>query len=748
MPPILTPPLGFGLANLAALGWFAAAAAPILIHLWMRHTRRETTWAAVRFLQAAIQRRARRLKIQEWVLLAMRTALVALVVLAACKPFLESWGALGAGARVHHVLVLDATMSMGLRDGPATLLERARQQALNLLDQSGRGDVFSVLVFDHSAKALTPTPLADRARVRSALIGVEQSAAAGDLARVIPLIQNALETGADRAESIDRQEVVIFSDLARSTWGLEQSQLGDLKKLGKLAELKAVDLAAADPTNASVVNLQVAPRLATGRTPLTLRARIEAFGGEATGVAELLADGIPVAERPLRVAAGAAGELEFAHRFDASGPHTLEVRLSGDALSADDRRVAPLELPERVRVLCVEERPGDAQMVARALAPAAQGGDSIEATITSTQQLASRDLSRYLAVFYCNVPELSVTDAGRLRAFLDGGGGAVFFLGDLVDVEAYNRVLGEPAGAGPGEEPPEGGGIGWGAPVTLTSPLWGALEATAGGGRPILPVRIGSAVSQATFRLDPLGYNHPIVAPFRGRQRSGLIDTPVSRYFRFTENSDPFEAVVALPSGDPLIAVGPSGAGRVAVVATAPSLASIDPESGGPWTAWPAWPSFLPVVRGLLTEVARYSALPSTTPGDPLAGGLDPAWTNAQLTVTRPDGAKEVIAADPASAGWAYSRTDMLGVYRIAESSGGEPLALGAVNADRAESDTAHLAPDALPEEIEVFRGRSATSEGEALASSSPVHRTLIYAAITLALLETALASRWGRGLA
>lgn len=747
MPPILTPPLGFGLANLAALGWFAAAAAPILIHLWMRHTRRETTWAAVRFLQAAIQRRARRLKIQEWVLLAMRTALVALVVLAACKPFLDSWGALGAGARVHHVLVLDSTMSMGLRDGTATLLERARQQALNLLDQSGRGDVFSVIVFDHSAKALTPRPLADRARLRGALVGVEQSAAAGDLARAIPLIQTALETGADRSESIDSQEVVIFSDLARSTWGLERTQLDALKKIADLAAIQVIDLGAADPSNAAVVGLQVAPRLSTGRTPLTIRAQVSAFGGDAAGVAELVADGIPVAERPLKVSAGSSGELEFAHRFDAPGTHTLEVRLSGDGLSADDHRVAPLELPERVRVLCVEERPGDARMVARALAPDAQGGDSIEPTITSTQQLAARDLSRYVAIFYCNVPELSATDAERLGKFLEAGGGAVFLLGDLVDAEAYNRVLGEPAGAGPAQ-----GGIGWTSPTVLLAPLRGivegAVEGVDEGPQAILPVRVGQAVSQATFRLDPLGYSHPIVAPFRGRQRSGLIDTPVSRYFRLTKKSDAVEAVVALPSGDPLIAVGPSGAGRVAVVATAPSLASIDPETGGPWTAWPAWPSFLPVVRGLLTDVARDATLPSTTPGGSLIGTLDKAAAGAQLAVTGPDGATEAIAADPATAGWSYARTDRLGVYRIADSGSGNPLGLGAVNADPAESDTAHLASDALPPEVEVFRGQSATAEGETLAANSPVHRMLIYAALTLALLETALASRWGRGLA
>ena len=54
------PLLAFGFANVAILGWLAAAATPILIHLWMKRVHRETPWAAVRFLQAAIKRHSRR----------------------------------------------------------------------------------------------------------------------------------------------------------------------------------------------------------------------------------------------------------------------------------------------------------------------------------------------------------------------------------------------------------------------------------------------------------------------------------------------------------------------------------------------------------------------------------------------------------------------------------------------------------------------------------------------------------------
>jgi hypothetical protein len=45
----------FGFGNLAMLGWLAAAAAPLLIHLWSRHRFRESPWAAMQFLLAAMR---------------------------------------------------------------------------------------------------------------------------------------------------------------------------------------------------------------------------------------------------------------------------------------------------------------------------------------------------------------------------------------------------------------------------------------------------------------------------------------------------------------------------------------------------------------------------------------------------------------------------------------------------------------------------------------------------------------------
>ena len=42
----------------------------------------------------------------------------------------------------------------------------------------------------------------------------------------------------------------------------------------------------------------------------------------------------------------------------------------------------------------------------------------------------------------------------------------------------------------------------------------------------ILPAQVGEPVPLGEYFFDPLEYRHPIVEPFRGHERSGLLTTP------------------------------------------------------------------------------------------------------------------------------------------------------------------------------------------------------------------------------
>ena len=145
--------------NLPMLGWLAAAAAPILIHLWSRRKYREMPWAAMEYLLAAARRQTRRLRFEQWLLLAIRTLLVVLVVLAVAEPYTERAGlALTAGGHAHRVLVLDGSYSMAYRPTDKTRFERAKELARQIVEESPQGDAFTLVLMSSPPRVVVAAP--------------------------------------------------------------------------------------------------------------------------------------------------------------------------------------------------------------------------------------------------------------------------------------------------------------------------------------------------------------------------------------------------------------------------------------------------------------------------------------------------------------------------------------------------------------------------------------------------------------
>ena len=190
---------------LAAAGTIAAAASvPIIIHLLNRRRYRIVDWAAMRFLLAAQRQNVRRLRLEQWLLLAVRCAILVLlaVALAAVTPWAESlWQRLMPGGgvaapivsgRTHKVLILDGTLSMTVRGADGTHFDRARRLAAELVRSSARGDGFSVILVGTPVEAVVPGPAEDPAKVEHEIDGLRCSHGAGDLTAALNLAEELI----------------------------------------------------------------------------------------------------------------------------------------------------------------------------------------------------------------------------------------------------------------------------------------------------------------------------------------------------------------------------------------------------------------------------------------------------------------------------------------------------------------------------------------------------------------------------
>ncbi len=202
--------LAFGFGNLLIFWWLAAAGLPIVIHLWNKRKYREVPWAAVEYLLAALRKNARRIQLEQWLLLAIRTSIILLVVCAMAEPFLESAGmSFSAGQRTHRLIVIDGSYSMGYKPTDKTRFERAKQRAVQIVEESPQGDGFTLILLANPPVVIVGSPAIEPRDFLEEIDNLKMTHGGADLAATLAKVEEVLRGGdAGRTDA----ERGLFSD--------------------------------------------------------------------------------------------------------------------------------------------------------------------------------------------------------------------------------------------------------------------------------------------------------------------------------------------------------------------------------------------------------------------------------------------------------------------------------------------------------------------------------------------------------
>jgi len=153
--------------NSAILAGLAAALGPLLIHLLNRRRVRTIEFSSVMFLRDLRRTRMRRLQLRRWLLLIIRTLIVALAVLAFARPALKGgiFAALGSRARTTAVIALDRSASMAQETVNGSAYERGQKRVREIADLVGEGDQVIGLPFSGPSAPVADPPTADVSRL-------------------------------------------------------------------------------------------------------------------------------------------------------------------------------------------------------------------------------------------------------------------------------------------------------------------------------------------------------------------------------------------------------------------------------------------------------------------------------------------------------------------------------------------------------------------------------------------------------
>jgi hypothetical protein len=462
---LLNPAMAFGAA---------AATGPIIIHLLSRRRFKTVRWAAMDFLLEAQRQNRRRIKLEQWLLLALRCLAVFLIVAMIARPFLESSAAsmlLSAGARTQRFILLDDSFSMGCRSKRgeaagqtvfARAVETTRSIARALSEKSPR-DTLALVSSTETAEplhAMASISQEHLLELEDRLGSLRATQRAARMPEAIASLARQIEQSAAQGAAV----VYIVSDFQTRDWLANDTgstsgppaalmPLLKLTESGRVERVLLIDVSAPSPQNIAVTGIACS----TSQVVAGLSARFEVSVSNYSD--------LPAQDVELSISIGASTlppvlipripSRQTVHEgvdiaFPDAGSHFVRVALAGKAIQNDDlaldnESVGVVDVAPAVQILIVDGQPSadpyrdEVFLLKTALRPEGSAASGNELTvIDDADQLDSLDLAPFHVVVLANVRRVGTAGIKSLEQFVRSGGGLVIFGGSEMELPFYN----------------------------------------------------------------------------------------------------------------------------------------------------------------------------------------------------------------------------------------------------------------------------------------------------------------------
>lgn len=432
----------------------AAAAIPLIIHLFNFRRPRRVNFSSLAFLHELKKSTMQRVRIKQWLLLALRTLAIACLVLSFARPTIEGdlAGTFAPRGRTTSAIIIDNSMSMTLRDGGGAFLEQARTIAARLIEDVQSGDEVFVVPVQGGARSAAALPAYQNAdQAMDALLEIEAAHGTVDLESVVRRVRSRVD------ESVNLNRVVYV--------------LGDFQVGTLTAERMGAEPAADPPTDAggddaarivlipvgteairniAVTDVSAVSRIIAEGQPATLEANfLNAGDQDAAGVvASVFLGGERVAQSTVDIPAGSSARTEFIVTPRSRGWLEGRVEIDDAPYEVDDVRRFTLHVPEERSILVAGGGAGSAEYIELALSSdLTQDRVRFDARAIPESALPSEQLGSYDVVVLSAVRDLSSGERAALGEYVKGGGGLLIFPGRDLSVADYNDLF-ESLGAG------------------------------------------------------------------------------------------------------------------------------------------------------------------------------------------------------------------------------------------------------------------------------------------------------------
>jgi uncharacterized membrane protein len=682
--------------NPAVLFGLLAASIPIIIHLLNLRKLKKIEFSTLQFLKELQKNKIRKIKIKQWLLLALRVLIILAIVTAFARPTIVSVsiGGTTSAAKTTAVIILDDTFSMSVVDQNGSYLNQAKEALKDLLKQFEEGDEFALVLVSHQPEEIEMT--SDRSKFEQTIDATAISHSSGKLNNAI--IKAAQLIG--YAKNFNK-EIYLFTDFQKGRLALE-NEITDLKEqLGEQVRLYSFNYSGKEIFNFGIDDLKINTQIFEKDKPVKFETTVKNYSERVKDnlVVSLFINGERLAQQSINLNPGESKTASLEASAKNFGYSEALVEIEEDDILQDNDRYSSFFIPEKISVLILADNLNDAKLIEAALKSVSESG-YFDITIKKTEQISGLQINNFqvMILLSSNFGNAQV----KLNQFLSSGKGIIIFPSADGNSD-FNNSLNS---------------------IGISS-----------SGR-LIKTEKGQAI-----RFSETDFNHPLFENIFMDEKKKQIESPeIYSYYKINPGGKG-NSIIRLEDESSFLSEYSIGEGKILLFGSSPVFS---------WSDFPIKGIFAPLITKSVMYLSAYNKSEANYfAGESINVNVSER-TLPQIKVVRPDKSEDFINIDENQKTdfISYSSTSLSGSYKFY--SGEKLVASANFNPDPAESVTEYLSESEFDDYLEKinFNGRHIRIEKNENPAQmilqarfgSELWRYFVLIAILLALVEMTIA--------
>ncbi len=607
--------------NPAILFGLLAASIPILIHLLNLRKLKRIEFSSLQFLKELQKNKIRKIKLKQWLLLALRVLIVLFLVLAFARPTLKGVAIAGitSSAKTTAVFILDDSFSMNLIDGKGNYFNQAKSIAIQLIKQLQDGDeVALVLTSKDEKKEIIPTK--NLSELIKAIDNLKVSFITHSLNNSLVKAANIV----DKSKNYNK-EIYLISDFQKSTFNINNtiSNLGEL--LNDKVTLYTIKFGRKNFTNLSIDDFKLNTQIFEQGKPISTSIVVTNYSDHPINnvIVSIFINGERAAQKSISLDKGKSNEVILETTLKNSGYQEFMAFLEDDDIIEDNKRFIEINIPEKLPIIIFYDDPTDIKFIKLALS-SSQDQSKIEIDEKKLSQINSVDLTKYKAVFIVGSEEYKNSE--KLRNYISNGGGVFLMPGNNSTFNNFKNIC-----------------------SSLSIPF------------PQTLINLDPG-KKSFITFDKIDFQHPIFSDFfelqnkfQKKENQKFESPEIFSYFRMlTEGKG--NSIINLSDNSSFLSEYKSNKGKVLLLNISPTLEQSD---------FPLKSLFVP----LMYKSVFYLSSEDQTDNQVIAGEIINLnlfkYPLRQFRVVKPSKREEIINLENSNNFYAYDGTDELGIIKF-----------------------------------------------------------------------------------